>query len=102
MLISVNPFRRIDALLTDECLHSYRGRYQHEQPPHVYALAEAAYRGVKSENINQCVIISYVHSPILPSRCQGAGRGNANYVDLIAAQSSGVNLELARLKRPSW
>ncbi len=84
MLISVNPFRRIDALLTDECLHSYRGRYQHEQPPHVYALAEAAYRGVKSENINQCVIISYVHSPFFHLGAKERRR-NANYVDLIAA-----------------
>jgi len=87
VLISVNPFRRIDALLTDECLFSYKGRYQHEQPPHVYALAEASYRGVKNEGLNQCVIISGE---------SGAGKTEASklvmqYVAAVSGNSAGVD-----------
>jgi len=87
VLISVNPFKRIESLLTEECLWSYRGKYRHEQPPHVYSLAEEAYRGVKSERQNQCVIISGE---------SGAGKTEASklvmqYVAAVTGNSGGVD-----------
>lgn len=86
VLIAVNPYKRIEALLTQECLFSYRGRYRHELPPHVYSLAEEAYRGVKSERLNQCVIISGE---------SGAGKTESSklvmqYVAAVSGNSGGV------------
>jgi len=86
VLISVNPYKKIEALLTEECLFSYRGRYRHELPPHVYSLAEEAYRGVKSERINQCVIISGE---------SGAGKTECSklvmqYIAAVSGNSGGI------------
>ena len=40
----------------------YVGRSRIELPPHVFAVAEAAYRAMRSEKENQCVIIRYAQS----------------------------------------
>mmetsp|Transcript_7649 Transcript_7649/g.8405 ORF Transcript_7649/g.8405 Transcript_7649/m.8405 type:complete len:1044 (+) Transcript_7649:102-3233(+) len=58
VLISVNPFRWIKGITDDEQVEEYRGRFRHELPPNVFALAEEAYRSVKGEQMNQCVIIT--------------------------------------------
>lgn len=58
VLISVNPFRMIKNLYGDAMIREYYGRYLHEHPPHVYALAEDAYRTLRYDRENQCIIIS--------------------------------------------
>lgn len=57
VLISVNPFRNL-GISGEEYVEMYRGHIAHELPPHVFALAEAAYRSMKDYHENQCVIIS--------------------------------------------
>lgn len=57
VLISVNPFRLLP-IYTDEVLYSYRGKNRLEMPPHVYAIAEGAYKKMTGYGENQCVIIS--------------------------------------------
>ncbi|KAJ1678024.1 class II myosin, partial [Spiromyces aspiralis] len=57
VLISVNPFRDL-GIYTDEILHSYNGKNKLELPPHVYAIAEDAFRNMLAYKENQCVIIS--------------------------------------------
>lgn len=59
MLLSVNPFKRLP-ITGQDYVDKYRGKYRHELPPHIYALAEEAYRAVKNDRENQCVIIRYV------------------------------------------
>ncbi|ORX94706.1 myosin 1 [Basidiobolus meristosporus CBS 931.73] len=57
VLISVNPFRDL-GIYTEQILRSYTGKNRLEVPPHVYAIAEAAYHNMVSYKENQCVIIS--------------------------------------------
>jgi myosin-1 len=58
VLISVNPFRWIKGICDDENVDQFRGRFRHEVQPNIFALAEEAYRSVKNEQENQCVIIT--------------------------------------------
>lgn len=60
MLISVNPFRYIKGLCDPEQVDDYKNRFRHEVPPNVFALAEEAYRAMKNQQENQCIIITYV------------------------------------------
>ena len=59
VLISVNPYKMIKQLYTEQTLRDYRGKYRYELPPHVYSLADDMYRSMMSEGENQCVIIRY-------------------------------------------
>lgn len=81
VLISVNPFRDL-GIYTDAILNSYRGKNRLEVPPHVYAVAEAAYYHMGSHKENQCVIISGE---------SGAGKTEAakRIMQYIAAVSAG-------------
>ncbi len=42
VVISVNPYAKVD-IFTKEHLMEYAGRSYFELPPHIYALADAAY-----------------------------------------------------------
>lgn len=50
-------------------LQSYKGKNRLEMPPHVYAIAEAAYYAMNAYSENQCVIISVRFSLSLESVC---------------------------------
>jgi len=43
----------------------YQGRYIYEEPPHVFAIAEDAYRSLLNEGQNQCIIIRSLQIIIL-------------------------------------
>jgi myosin-1 len=63
-----------------------RGKFRHELPPHIFALAEAAYRGLTQDGESQCVIISGE---------SGAGKTEAaklimQYIAAVSGSSSGV------------
>ena len=57
VLISVNPFKQIP-IFDQNYIDQYNGKYPYEEPPHVYALAETAYKNMKNNGDSQCVIIS--------------------------------------------
>jgi len=57
VLISVNPYKELHNS-GEQFVPIYHGHFPHENPPHLYALAEEAYRSMKGEGINQCVLIS--------------------------------------------
>ncbi|XP_066963013.1 unconventional myosin-Ia-like [Macrobrachium rosenbergii] len=56
-LISVNPYRRL-ALYTAEVIHAYRSACVFQLPPHIYAVADAAHRGVWERNSDQIVVVT--------------------------------------------
>ena len=85
VLISINPYRNL-GIGTPEYVHTYQGRFRHELPPHIFALAEETYRAMKGEGMNQCVIISGE---------SGAGKTEAaklimQYISAVSGSSAAV------------
>lgn len=57
VLIAMNPFRRLN-IYTPEIMRQYAGRPRHELEPHLFAIAEEAYRRMIRANENQSIIVS--------------------------------------------
>ncbi|EFC44202.1 myosin [Naegleria gruberi] len=81
VLISVNPFKHLN-IYNEQKLRQYRSHYPFELPPHVYSIAESAYRNLISERVSQSIIISGE---------SGAGKTEAakQIMNYIAAVSGG-------------
>ncbi|KAK3341322.1 P-loop containing nucleoside triphosphate hydrolase protein [Lasiosphaeria hispida] len=90
VLVSVNPFRDL-GIYTENVLDSYRGKNRLEMPPHVFAIAEAAYYNMKAYKDNQCVIISGE---------SGAGKTEAakRIMQYIANVSGGESGDIQQIK----
>jgi len=58
VLLSVNPFTPIDGLYTPTLAAKYRRKQQGELAPHVFAVAEAAWKALLSQNRDQCILVS--------------------------------------------
>mmetsp|Transcript_27233 Transcript_27233/g.38371 ORF Transcript_27233/g.38371 Transcript_27233/m.38371 type:complete len:1003 (-) Transcript_27233:51-3059(-) len=58
VVVSMNPYKKMDHLYNSKKIDEYRGRYMYEVPPHVYALSNDVYRNLLQHQENQCVIIS--------------------------------------------
>lgn len=58
VVVSVNPYRNMDAIYSSEVVAKYRGREIYENEPHVFALADAAYRSTKRLGKDSCIVIS--------------------------------------------
>ncbi|XP_053569677.1 unconventional myosin-Ig [Bombina bombina] len=57
VVVSVNPYRSMD-LYGKEMIDHYRGRELYERPPHLYAIADAAYKAMKRRAKDTCIVIS--------------------------------------------
>jgi myosin-5 len=57
VLIAMNPFRRLN-IYTPEIMRQYAGRPRHELEPHLFAIAEEAYRKMIIDKQNQSIIVS--------------------------------------------
>ena len=57
-LISTNPYKDIPGLYGPAKIRKYVGKKPFENPPHVYAVAESAYRSMTVSLTNQCVVIT--------------------------------------------
>ncbi|KAJ1826951.1 class II myosin, partial [Coemansia sp. RSA 2599] len=90
VLISVNPFKDL-GIYTMPILQSYQNKNRMELPPHVYAIAEGAYRNMISYRESQCVIISGE---------SGAGKTEAakKIMEYIAAVSGGRSTSIKEIK----
>ncbi|XP_068565215.1 unconventional myosin-VI-like isoform X5 [Cebidichthys violaceus] len=58
ILIAVNPYYDIPKLYSPETISKYRGRSLGTLPPHVYAIADKAYRDMKVLKMSQSIIVS--------------------------------------------
>ncbi|XP_041938532.1 unconventional myosin-XV [Alosa sapidissima] len=57
MLLSVNPFKPLQ-MYTEELRQQYQSKEQQRNPPHVYAIADAAFRQSQQSSQEQCIVIS--------------------------------------------
>jgi len=57
VLISVNPYKQMP-IYGGEDVKRYHGTAMYQNPPHVFALAEAAYSGMRRNQADCCVVIS--------------------------------------------
>ncbi|KAK1906898.1 Unconventional myosin-XV [Dissostichus eleginoides] len=57
MMLSINPFKALN-IYTEELRFKYEGKEQHRNPPHVYAIADAAFSQSQASTQEQCIIIS--------------------------------------------
>ncbi|EDO49515.1 predicted protein [Nematostella vectensis] len=57
VVVSINPYRKFP-LYTREVIAEYRSRNIYELPPHIYAIADDAYRSMRDHNKDQCIIIT--------------------------------------------
>jgi len=88
VVISVNPYKTMN-IYTPDCIKSYQGREFWERPPHIYALADAAYKTMKRYLKDTCIVISGE---------SGAGKTEAskiimNYFASITNSSSRSEIE---------
>ena len=53
----MNPYKQLD-IYGPEYVKQYKGREIFERPPHIFAIAEAAYKVMKRQVKDSCIVIS--------------------------------------------
>ena len=57
VVVSVNPYRPM-VIYDKQYVQEYKGREMYEREPHIFALADSAYRNMKRTGRDCCVVIS--------------------------------------------
>jgi hypothetical protein len=58
MTIAVNPFKKIESLYSEEQIINYAKSVDILSRPHVYAVAQTAYRRMKATQVDQTILVS--------------------------------------------
>ncbi|XP_031415395.1 unconventional myosin-Ib isoform X8 [Clupea harengus] len=86
VVISLNPYKHLP-IYTAEKVEEYRNRNFYELSPHIYALADEAYRSLRDQDKDQCILITGE---------SGAGKTEASklvmsYVAAVCGKGQEVN-----------
>ncbi|XP_078536530.1 unconventional myosin-Ib isoform X3 [Lissotriton helveticus] len=86
VVISVNPYRSL-TIYTPEKVEEYRNRNFYELSPHIYAISDEAYRSLRDQDKDQCILITGE---------SGAGKTEASklvmsYVAAVCGKGTEVN-----------
>lgn len=57
VVVSVNPYRSLD-IYDRKHVDDYKGREIYERPPHIFAIADGAYKAMKRRAKDTCIVIS--------------------------------------------
>ncbi|XP_067285687.1 unconventional myosin-XVB [Pseudorasbora parva] len=57
MLLSINPFKPL-SIYTEDLRQQYQGKEKHNNPPHIYAIADAAFCQSQNTTQEHCIIIN--------------------------------------------
>ena len=57
VVVSVNPYVGLD-IYSQAIIDDYKGREMYERPPHIFALADDAYKSMKRKAQDTCIVIS--------------------------------------------
>ncbi|XP_076094542.1 unconventional myosin-Id-like isoform X1 [Mytilus galloprovincialis] len=57
VVVSVNPYKPVD-IYNKSYVDEYKGREIYERPPHIFALADSAYKTMKRKSRDTCIVIS--------------------------------------------
>nr|XP_057903496.1 unconventional myosin-Ig isoform X2 [Doryrhamphus excisus] len=57
VVVSMNPYREMD-IYGKDTIDAYRGRELYENPPHLFAVSDAAYKAMKRRAKDTCIVIS--------------------------------------------
>ncbi|CAK9813224.1 Unconventional myosin ID [Anthophora quadrimaculata] len=55
--VSINPYRNIN-IYDNACINTYKDRELFENPPHIFAIADAVHREMKQQGRDTCIVIS--------------------------------------------
>lgn len=69
VVVSVNPYRQMD-IYGKDTIEEYRGRELYENPPHLFAVSDAAYKAMKRRAKDTCIVISGQSLSDCPARCE--------------------------------
>lgn len=58
VLIATNPFQKVEQLYSQDIIQAYSGKRRGELEPHLFAIAEDAYRCMKMDGKNQTIVVS--------------------------------------------
>lgn len=57
VVVSMNPYKTLN-IFGEDVVQQYKMREMYERPPHIFALADAAYRTMKRRSEDTCIVIS--------------------------------------------